>query len=157
MWFSQHNFTEVEFEPVLQDGAPLRLYMWGKNLFTGGHFDAYIVDYYDYQPGSIDEDIFSVPDNCPKKLSPDLSPNFGKAHWHTKLRAMLPSRHYGVAQSFLPLQSCNVIKIAAPCLTQTQCHSLLSIAVPQSCWLRVAAWACSEKAQESFLFSNQHE
>lgn len=99
MWFSQYSLREKEFEPVLQDGTPLRLYMWGKNLFTGGHFDAYIVDYYDYQPGSIDEDIFSVPDNCPKKLSPDLSPNFGKAHWHTKLRAMLPSRHYGEAQS----------------------------------------------------------
>lgn len=34
---------------VLQDGAPLRLNMWGFNLYTDGHFDLYIADYYDYK------------------------------------------------------------------------------------------------------------
>ena len=33
----------------LQDGAPLRLNMWGFNLYTEGHFDLYIADYYDYK------------------------------------------------------------------------------------------------------------
>ena len=32
-----------------QDGAPLRLNMWGFNLYTEGHFDLYIADYYDYK------------------------------------------------------------------------------------------------------------
>ena len=32
-----------------QDGAPLRLNMWGFNLYTEGHFDLYIADYYDFK------------------------------------------------------------------------------------------------------------
>ncbi len=51
--------------------TPLRLFMWGKNLFTDGHFDAYIVDYYNYVPGPAPEDTWSVPDICPKHLSPE--------------------------------------------------------------------------------------
>ena len=34
---------------LLQDGSPLRLNMWGFNLYTDGHFDLYIADYYDYK------------------------------------------------------------------------------------------------------------
>ena len=34
---------------MVQKGAPLRLNMWGVNLYTGGHFDLYVADYYDYK------------------------------------------------------------------------------------------------------------
>ena len=79
----------------MQDGTPLRLYMWGANLFTGGHFDAYIVDYYDYKPGAIDADVFSVPDMCPRKISPDLLAK--KSHWLAHVRSIFPSPHFGEA------------------------------------------------------------
>ena len=36
----------------LQDGTPLRLNMYGFNLYTEGHFDLYIGDYYDYKVSS---------------------------------------------------------------------------------------------------------
>ena len=36
----------------LQDGTPLRLNMCGFNLYTEGHFDLYIGDYYDYKVSS---------------------------------------------------------------------------------------------------------
>ena len=39
----------VEASCCVQDGAPLRLNMWGVNLYTGGHFDLYVADYFDYQ------------------------------------------------------------------------------------------------------------
>ena len=49
---SQHRNLRSVLRQVLcwpQDGAPLRLNMWGFNLYTEGHFDLYIADYYDYK------------------------------------------------------------------------------------------------------------
>lgn len=78
------------------DITPLRLYMWGKNLFTGGHYDAYIVDYYGYTPGPAPAEVWSVPDYCPKHLSPDNEDHASRfSHWLTKLRSVLPSTHFG--------------------------------------------------------------
>ena len=95
----------------LQDGTiPLRLYMWGKNLFTGGHFDAYVVDYYDYKPGPPADEVFSVPDYCPTNISPDLSPNQQESHWISRVRAALPSQHFG-KKSNPSHQNLDILKI----------------------------------------------
>lgn len=68
--------------------------MWGKNLYTGGHFDAYVVDYYDYKPGPIPEDVWEVPRLCPKDVEPGNAA-VQQSHWLTKLQSILPSIHYG--------------------------------------------------------------
>lgn len=75
--------------------------MWGPQLFTGGHFDAYILDYYDYQPGAVNDDVFSVPEMCPKKISPDVAVQ--KTHWLAQVRSILPNAHFG--KSSLPIAS----------------------------------------------------
>ena len=69
--------------------------MWGKNLYTGGHFDAYIVDYSDYKPGAISEDTWEVPHICPSEIEPE-SVAAKSSHWLAKLRSVLPSAHYGM-------------------------------------------------------------
>ena len=76
--------------------------MWGKNLYTGGHFDAYVVDYYDYKPGAIADEIWSVPDLCPKEHEPENAA-LKQSHWLAKLRSVLPSMHYGAAPAALLL------------------------------------------------------
>lgn len=68
--------------------------MWGKNLYTGGHFDAYVVDYSDYKPGSIPEDTWEVPQICPSEVGPENAAA-QSSHWLTKLRSVLPNVHFG--------------------------------------------------------------
>ena len=79
----------------MQDDVPLRLHMWGTNLYTGGHFDSYIVDYSDYKPGPPSDETWVVPDMCPAGLSPDNSLAAKQSHWLTKLRSVLPNTHFG--------------------------------------------------------------
>lgn len=46
-------------------GAPKELRMWGINLYTGGHFDDYRVEYTHYNSHSIPDDVFKFdPGNC---------------------------------------------------------------------------------------------
>ena len=68
--------------------------MWGKNLYTGGHFDAYVVDYYDYKVGAIAEDTWEVPKICPREIEPE-SAAAQNSHWLSKLRSVLPNAHFG--------------------------------------------------------------
>ncbi|CAL8460756.1 g287 [Coccomyxa elongata] len=85
---------------VDKDGNPLRLNMWGVNLYTGGHFDLYISDYFDYKAGEIDEQEFDVPSFCPEKPDPDEpGSNGGRFHRNmggiARMRSLLPNAHYG--------------------------------------------------------------
>ena len=53
---SQHRGLLSVLRQVLcwpQDGAPLRLNMCGFNLYTDGHFDLYVADYYDYKVSAV--------------------------------------------------------------------------------------------------------
>lgn len=68
--------------------------MWGKNLYTEGHYDNYVVDYYDYKPGPIPDEVWTVPDICPKHVQPEDG-TIKQAHWLSKLRSVLPSTHFG--------------------------------------------------------------
>lgn len=92
----------------MQDNTPLRLFMWGKNLYTGGHYDAYIVDYSAYKPGASPEDTWAVPDICPKDPEPaNVASKHG--HWLAKLRSVLPSTHYGkLPDSSVPCHTSHV-------------------------------------------------
>ncbi|PSC69765.1 Counting factor associated D [Micractinium conductrix] len=52
---------------VTREGAPLRLWMLGTNLYSGGHKDEYIATYYDWQPGPVPDEAFHLPDG----IAPD--------------------------------------------------------------------------------------
>ncbi|KAK9819683.1 hypothetical protein WJX72_001073 [[Myrmecia] bisecta] len=85
---SQYNFW------VSKEGAPLQLHMWGINLYTGGHFDEWISTYTDFKAGPLAEDVWSVPDFCPKEPSVML-PQHRETGLTADLRRMLPNAHYG--------------------------------------------------------------
>lgn len=78
--------------------------MWGKNLYTGGHFDAYVVDYYDYKPGALPEDTWVVPQICPREIEPENTAAT-HSHWLTKLRSVLPNAHFGEKSTFALLSA----------------------------------------------------
>lgn len=45
-------------------GHPVQLLMTGVNLFTGSHYDHWVIDYYNYSTESIPDSEFDVPDIC---------------------------------------------------------------------------------------------
>ena len=86
-----HNIQVAKY---VQDDVPLRLSMWGTNLFTQGHFDAYIVDYYDYRPVPAAAETWAVPDICPSQPEPENAAT-KRSHWLAEIRSVLPSTHFG--------------------------------------------------------------
>ena len=80
-----------------QEGAPLMLNMWGINIYTGGHYDNYIVNYYDYREGPAPPGTFDKPAICPDKPEPEdaQTPHHKQAGIHAQIRRMLPNRHQG--------------------------------------------------------------
>lgn len=50
---------------VTPDGTPVRLDMWGTNWFTGGHWDHYIAEFYDFEADpAFDDATFAMPPVC---------------------------------------------------------------------------------------------
>ena len=48
-----------------KNAAPLRLDMWGVNWFTGGHWDHYIAEFYDFEADpQFADDTFAIPHLC---------------------------------------------------------------------------------------------
>lgn len=68
VWSVQENLGygdvvgRYDFYLDANQSAPVKLHMWGVNLYTGGHFDEYVVNYYNYKPGPIDDKIWEVPE-----------------------------------------------------------------------------------------------
>lgn len=59
------NFTNVYKMHVHKiEQRPVRLHMVGFNFVLGSHPDEYIIDYRQYQPGSVDQSAFSIPAIC---------------------------------------------------------------------------------------------
>ncbi|KAK9812379.1 hypothetical protein WJX73_006336 [Symbiochloris irregularis] len=87
---------------VSQGGSPLRLEMWGVNLYTGGHFDDYEVDFRNFSAGSPPTDIFKIPDICP--LKPSVRDSYvGRMQMRHSglmrhLAIMHPNAHWGDAE-----------------------------------------------------------
>lgn len=92
-------YSTLTRDLLLQKGAPLRLHMWGINLYTGGHFDDYIADYYGFEPGPPEANVYNVPDYCPPH--PSTAESYVVRHQMRQngvlrhLHAMLPNPHYG--------------------------------------------------------------
>lgn len=86
--------------PGVQEGVPLRLDMWGVNLYTGGHFDRYIADYHGFEPGPAPAKTFAIPEYCPQHptavdayiMRHQMAQNGLLRH----LYAMLPNQHSGI-------------------------------------------------------------
>ena len=76
---------------------PLLLNMWGINIYTGGHYDNYVVNYYGYREGPAPAGTFNKPHICPDKPDPEdeLTPHHKQAGLHAQIRRMLPNPHHG--------------------------------------------------------------
>lgn len=64
---AQYNFY------VTAEGMPVRLHMFGQDMFSGSHFDTYIADYHLYRPGVPDPAVFERPIECtgvPEEATP---------------------------------------------------------------------------------------
>ena len=97
--YSAHN-TNMEHSMCRvseQEGAPLMLNMWGINIYTGGHYDNYVVNYYGYRQGPAPPGTFNKPAICPDKPEPEnaLTPHHKQAGIQAQIRRMLPNRHHG--------------------------------------------------------------
>ena len=96
----RHESKSVEytFYSTADTGIPLRLHMHGTELFTGAHFDEWVVDYIDFSPDVPDASVFDMPDTCSASDSSSSSP-FINAHSHkgasARARLMVPMVHYG--------------------------------------------------------------
>ncbi|GLC60494.1 hypothetical protein PLESTB_001620000 [Pleodorina starrii] len=49
---------------ISPNGFPLRLYMMGRNLVTGGHYDEYLWEFTRFKPGPVDAAAFELPGPC---------------------------------------------------------------------------------------------
>ncbi|GIL80283.1 hypothetical protein Vretimale_17448 [Volvox reticuliferus] len=49
------------------NGQPLRFYMMGYNLITGGHFDEYLIEFTRFTAGPLDASVFDLPEVCTKE------------------------------------------------------------------------------------------
>ena len=85
----------------MQAGAPLQLNMWGINIYTGGHYDHYIVDYFGFQAQPASPATFDVPEFCPRTPEPgqQMTPHHKQAGLHAQLRRLLPNAYSGVCPS----------------------------------------------------------
>ena len=69
--------------------------MWGINLYTGGHFDNYLVRYTSYRAGASPEAAFEKPDLCADKpLLPAKTEGWRHA-LHAQVASYLPNAYYG--------------------------------------------------------------
>ena len=87
---------------------PLELNMWGINLYTGGHFDNYIVHYFDYQPGPQADTLFAKPDICHGKPELPAQQSGWRHDLQAQIRSLLPNPYHGAP---LPLE---VLQYRAP-------------------------------------------
>ncbi|GAB4818605.1 hypothetical protein N2152v2_005651 [Parachlorella kessleri] len=101
MWewdMSEGNMTMKYQFYASQDGVPLKLWMLGINLLSGGHKDEYVMEYYDYKPGEIPDDTFAAPDmECVDPL-PDNSLPASRSSLLASFRRTLPNVHHGDAR-----------------------------------------------------------
>lgn len=50
---------------VTDAGEPVKLDMWGRNWFSGGHWDHYIADFYAFEPEPhFPPGLFNTPEAC---------------------------------------------------------------------------------------------
>ena len=93
-----------------QDDEPLELDMWGINLYTGGHYDNYIVHYTSYRAGSIPEAVFSKPDLCAEKPVLAHVTEGWRHDLHAQIASFLPNAYYGASLP-LPVRGCHLLVI----------------------------------------------
>ncbi|KAL4421808.1 hypothetical protein ABPG77_001597 [Micractinium sp. CCAP 211/92] len=77
------------------DGSdtPLRLHMRGNDLFSGSHFDEYVVDYSEFTPGRPDPAVFHRPTLC-KGVKPSTALAGGHAAAALRMASSVPSVAY---------------------------------------------------------------
>lgn len=85
---------------VSEEGHPLRLWQLGANLYSGGHKDIYVSDYYNFKAvDDFAEDEFAVPEwgNCNGSTSPYADALGAAGDAGAQIEAQAPSRHWGDA------------------------------------------------------------
>ncbi|GAB4814889.1 hypothetical protein N2152v2_001935 [Parachlorella kessleri] len=82
------------------EGLPLRLHMRGTELFDGAHFDEWVADYYDYEPGRPGKGTFKPPKLC-KGVKPEEPPSLLKRSTRgLRMRSLVPTVTYGGDQEY---------------------------------------------------------
>lgn len=67
MWMlTEFTYGQVQYYRFYFDeaGTPLRLSMIGQDIFSGSHYDEYIVDFLSFTPGVPDDSVFAIPNAC---------------------------------------------------------------------------------------------
>lgn len=72
---------------------PLRLHMQGNEMFSGAHFDEYVVEYEAYIPGRPDPSVFEKPELC-KGVEPQAAPAGGRTASQMRMAAVVPTVAY---------------------------------------------------------------
>ena len=80
---------------MAQDDVPLELNMWGINLYTGGHFDNYVVHYTSYRAGPVADAVFEKPDLCHDKPLQAAPVGGWRHNLHAQVVSLLPNPYYG--------------------------------------------------------------
>lgn len=97
-YIRQHEAKRVEYTfYVSLEGQPLRLHMFGNDIFSGAHFDEWVVDYTYYSPGRPDPALFASPNDC-QEVKPSVrgSGGGGAARGASmRMKASLPRVRYG--------------------------------------------------------------
>ena len=101
-YIRQHEAKRVEYTfYVTLDQQPLRLHMFGNDIFSGAHFDEWVVDYTFYSPGRPDPALFASPNDC-QEVKPSVRGVWGGRAARARARgaslrmkASLPTIRYG--------------------------------------------------------------
>ncbi|KAJ3434188.1 hypothetical protein M0812_20254 [Anaeramoeba flamelloides] len=60
--FERNNYYTF-YSDVVNDN-PVQYHMLGYDIVFESHYDEYIIDYYEYKPNEVDEEIFNLPEIC---------------------------------------------------------------------------------------------
>eukprot|EP00884_Botryococcus_braunii_P018854 jgi/Botrbrau1/5652/Bobra.55_1s0040.1 len=88
--------ASYDFMVDRETGEPVQLLMTGVNLFTGSHYDHWIIDYYNFSAGHIPDAEFEIPEIC--KNAQALPPKYQASSMLAKARSLFPTRHHGDAE-----------------------------------------------------------
>lgn len=88
---------------VTDDGVPVKLDMWGRNWFSGGHWDHYTAAFYSFDANpQFPDGLFNRPAAC-SRCVPRCGSGVGRRHRHFSVTAWLDSRVHMLFRQLLLL------------------------------------------------------
>jgi hypothetical protein len=100
-YLMRHEGKLVNYTFFMDDaGAPVQLYMKGQDIFSGSHYDEWVVDYHSLDVGDPDPAVFEVPSNCSASGGGGGGPDGrislpGPSAAGLRMASLVPSVRYG--------------------------------------------------------------